>query len=64
GNTTHRTSDYRLIITDMQGKIVLENSFAANEMSELNVRDFPEGMYGISVYSGVGVRTGKFVKIN
>jgi len=57
-------SDYRVVITDMQGKVVLENSFAGNEMPELNVREVSAGMYVISVYSETGVRTGKFLKIN
>jgi len=55
-------TDYRLTISDMQGKIVLEDSFAGNEMPELNVGDFPAGMYVVSVYGETGVRTGKFVK--
>ncbi len=56
------TSDYRLVITDMHGKIVLENAYTSNEMPELNVRDFMAGMYAIAVYSEKGLRMGKFVK--
>ncbi len=56
-------NDYRLIITDMQGRIMLENSFVGNDLAEASVQDFPAGMYAISVYTNEGVRTGKFVKV-
>ncbi|MFN0174043.1 MAG: glycosyl hydrolase family 18 protein [Saprospiraceae bacterium] len=57
------TNDYRLVITDMQGKIVLENTFASNEMPEINVRDLSAGMYAIAIYSEQGIRIGKFMKV-
>jgi len=57
------TEDYRLVISDMQGKVVLDNSYAGTNLSEVNVQDFSAGMYTISVYTDALVRTGKFVKV-
>jgi chitinase len=51
--------DYRVVISDMSGRVMQEG----NETQELIVRDFPAGMYTISVYSGTGIRAGKFIKI-
>ena len=53
----------RIVIADMAGSIVGQYNFYDNERPEVNVRDYPAGMYAITVYSEVGVRTGKFVKM-
>ncbi|MFN0036586.1 MAG: glycosyl hydrolase family 18 protein [Saprospiraceae bacterium] len=56
------SSAYRLVISDMRGRLMLEQSMVGDEPTEVNVQDFPAGMYAISAYSAAGVRTGKFVK--
>jgi hypothetical protein len=58
------TEDYRLTITDLQGKTMLNNSFSNQEIQEINVQDFPAGMYTILAISGSGVQTGRLIKIN
>ncbi len=55
---------YRIVISDMRGKIILENNLEGKDASILNVGDFPAGMYAIAAYSEAGVRTGKFVKVD
>ncbi|MCY7330471.1 MAG: T9SS type A sorting domain-containing protein [Saprospiraceae bacterium] len=54
---------FRLLIHNMQGALVLEQSTAYEDPLEVRVADLPGGMYGISVYSGSRVMTGKFVKM-
>ena len=53
----------RIVIADIAGSILGQYNFNDNEKPEVNVRDFSAGIYAITVYSEVGVRTGKFVKI-
>ena len=53
----------RIVIADMAGSILGQYNFNDNEKPEVNVRDFSAGIYAITVYSEVGVRTGKFVKM-
>lgn len=57
------TETCHVIIADVRGRLVLEQFVAGGESTELNVQDFPAGMYCISAYSESGVRTGKFVKL-
>ena len=54
----------RLVISDMQGRIVLDKTFTGDELAQVNVQDFPTGLYGISVYSDAGARSGTFIKVN
>lgn len=56
--------DFRIVISDMGGRVVLENSFAGAETQDLNVAQLPAGMYAIAAYTGDGARVGKFLKIN
>ncbi len=54
---------FRLLIFNMQGELVLEQSTSDDDPLEVRVADMPAGMYGISVYSGSRVMTGRFVKM-
>ena len=53
----------RIVIADIAGSILGQYNFNDNEKPEVNVRDFSAGIYAITVYPEVGVRTGKFVKM-
>lgn len=53
----------RIIISEMAGSIVRQYNCNGNEKPEVVVRDYVAGMYVITVYSELGVWTGKFVKI-
>ena len=55
---------HRLIITDLQGKIMLENDFNGNALQEISVQDLPTGMYTVLAMTGSGVQAGRFVKTN
>ncbi len=54
---------FRVLIYNMQGGLVLQQSTTNEAPLEVRVADLPEGMYGISVHSGGRVMTGKFVKM-
>jgi chitinase len=58
------TEDYRLIITDLQGKIIQEKTFNGHALQEISVQDYPAGLYTVLAISGSGVQTGRFVKTN
>ncbi len=57
-------AEFRLVISDMSGRIIQDQWITGNEPVEVNVQEYPAGMYGISVYAETGVRAGKFVKVN
>lgn len=56
-------ADSRVVIADMQGRYMSEQSAAGDAPLELNLQDLPAGLYAISVYSDTGVRAGTFVKL-
>lgn len=56
-------ADWRVIICDMQGRYLSEQSAAGEATLEVNLADIPAGLYAISVHSEAGVRTGTFVKM-
>jgi hypothetical protein len=58
-----QSSDCRVVICDMQGRYLSEQSAAGETSLEVNLQDMPAGLYAISVYSETGIRAGTFVKL-
>lgn len=56
------TKAARLRISDMQGRVWLEDILLDAPIQVVSVQDLPLGMYTISINTGTGVRSGKFVK--
>ncbi|MEZ4956857.1 MAG: M12 family metallo-peptidase [Saprospiraceae bacterium] len=56
------TSDATVIITDMQGRLLTQQVVSQQtEMLQLNMQDFANGIYFMSVQTDYGVMTEKFV---
>jgi hypothetical protein len=54
----------QLLITDMSGRVMLNQVRDQTEHEAIEVRDFPAGIYSISVATDSGLRSGRFVKID
>lgn len=55
--------NYRAVIYNLQGNTVLAQQATGDATLQMEVANFPAGMYSIAVYSGHRVMTGKFVKM-
>ena len=49
-------------ITDINGRVVLNNSFSSTDSAQINVSNLATGMYVVSITSTEGVATKKFMK--
>lgn len=56
-------ADSRVVICDMQGRYLADQSATGNELLQLNLQDLPAGLYSISTYSAAGNRSATFVKL-
>ena len=49
-------------ITDINGRVVLNNNFSSTDSAQINIADLATGMYVVSITSNEGVATKKFMK--
>ena len=53
---------FQLRISDLNGRVVLENTLSENELQEISVEHLPAGMYTITMFAEREIRAGKFIK--
>lgn len=60
--TFETTDNYRIIITDMNGKIILEKNNSKFDIQQLDISGLSAGMYLVQYSDDLGSRSGKFIR--